>query len=209
MDKRKRTIRKLMPVSLYDNTNLEPCDQYRAEYEKEMEGQYLLAGWEAVGDVWHKFYIFSASKDGTQKPELSAEIRNAGESSLKKTGHGSLLTCAVDVVLVAFWCYTILGRFGFWYTMTQATPFLLCVLMAFMLGINILWRMSDYIQIRRYLKGRKAGNGEKYAGRWRAKSIRFAIIFLCFCLVLIWDGERNSWHKELNALSTDLPVPPM
>ncbi len=39
---------------------LEPCDQYRDEYEKELTGQYRLAGWEAAGDVWRKFIIFAA-----------------------------------------------------------------------------------------------------------------------------------------------------
>ncbi len=65
-------------------------------------------------------------------PEISGEIRSAGESSLKKTGHGCLMTCAADAVLTALWCWMILGRFGFWYTTTMATPFLFCALMVFL-----------------------------------------------------------------------------
>ena len=241
MEKRKRTIRKLMPVSPYNSAGLElwfselasqglfvsktgyyfanfqrkeprslvyklePCDQYRDEHEKELTGQYRLAGWEAVGDVWRKYLIFSAVKDVAVSPEISGEIRSAGELSLKKTGHGCLLTCATDVVLMALWCWMILGRFGFWYTTTMATPFLLCALMVFMFGINIFWRMSDYIQIRKYLKGTQ----ESHAGRGRAKSICSAAAVICICLVFIWAGEQKSWHKELSEVYTSLPVPPI
>lgn len=241
MEKRKRTIRKLMPVSPYNSAGLElwfselasqglfvsktgyyfanfqrkeprslvyklePCDQYRDEHEKELTGQYRLAGWEAVGDVWRKYLIFSAVKDVAVSPEISGEIRSAGELSLKKTGHGCLLTCAMDVVLMALWCWMILGRFGFWYTATMATPFLLCALMVFMFGINIFWRMSDYIQIRKYLKGTQ----ESHAGRGRARSICSAAAVICICLVFIWAGEQKSWHKELSEVYTSLPVPPI
>lgn len=241
MEKRKRTIRKLMPVSPYNSAGLElwfselasqglfvsktgyyfanfqrkeprslvyklePCDQYRDEHEKELTGRYRLAGWEAVGDVWRKYLIFSAVKDVAVSPEISGEIRSAGELSLKKTGHGCLLTCAADVVLMALWCWMILGRFGFWYTTTMATPFLLCALMVFMFGINIFWRMSDYIQIRRYLKGTQ----ERYAGRGRARSICSAAAVICLCLVFIWVGEQKSWQKELIEAHTSLPVPPI
>lgn len=241
MEKRKRTIRKLMPVSPYNSAGLEfwfselasqglfvsktgyyfanfqrkeprslvyklePCDQYRDEHEKELTGQYRLAGWEAVGDVWRKYLIFSAVKDVAVSPEISGEIRSAGELSLKKTGHGCLLTCAADVVLMALWCWMILGRFGFWYTTTMATPFLLCALMVFMFGINIFWRMSDYIQIRKYLKGTQ----ESHAGRGRARSICSAVAVTCICLVFIWAGEQKSWHKELSEVYTSLPVPPI
>lgn len=241
MEKRKRTIRKLMPVSPYNSAGLElwfselasqglfvsktgyyfanfqrkeprslvyklePCDQYRDEHEKELTGQYRLAGWEAVGDVWRKYLIFSAVKDVAVSPEISGEIRSAGELSLKKTGHGCLLTCAMDVVLMALWCWMILGRFGFWYTTTMATPFLLCALMVFMFGINIFWRMSDYIQIRRYLKGTQ----ESHAGRGRARSICSAAAVICICLVFIWVGEQKSWQKELSEAYTSLPVPPI
>lgn len=241
MEKRKRTIRKLMPVSPYNSAGLklwfselasqglfvsktgyyfanfqrkeprslvyklEPCDQYRDEHEKELTGQYRLAGWEAVGDVWRKYLIFSAVKDVAVSPEISGEIRSAGELSLKKTGHGCLLTCAADVVLMALWCWMILGRFGFWYTTTMTTPFLLCALMVFMFGINIFWRMSDYIQIRRYLKGTQ----ESHAGRGRARSICSAAAVICICLVFIWVGEQKSWHKELSEAHTSLPVPPI
>lgn len=241
MEKRKRTIRKLMPVSPYNSAGLElwfselasqglfvsktgyyfanfqrkeprslvyklePCDQYRDEHEKELTGQYRLAGWEAVGDVWRKYLIFSAVKDVAVSPEISGEIRSAGELSLKKTGHGCLLTCATDVVLMALWCWMILGRFGFWYTTTMATPFLLCALMVFMFGINIFWRMSDYIQIRKYLKGTQ----ESHAGRGRARSICSAAAVICICLVFIWVGEQKSWQKELSEAYTSLPVPPI
>lgn len=241
MEKRKRTIRKLMPVSPYNSAGLElwfselasqglfvsktgyyfanfqrkeprslvyklePCDQYRDEHEKELTGQYRLAGWEAVGDVWRKYLIFSAVKDVAVSPEISGEIRSAGELSLKKTGHGCLLTCAMDVVLMALWCWMILGRFGFWYTATMATPFLLCALMVFMFGINIFWRMSDYIQIRKYLKGTQ----ESHAGRGRARSICSAAAVICICLVFIWVGEQKSWQKELSEAYTSLPVPPI
>lgn len=241
MEKRKRTIRKLMPVSPYNSAGLklwfselasqglfvsktgyyfanfqrkeprslvyklEPCDQYRDEHEKELMGLYRLAGWEAVGDVWRKYLIFSAVKDVAVSPEISGEIRSAGELSLKKTGHGCLLTCAADVVLMALWCWMILGRFGFWYTTTMATPFLLCALMVFMFGINIFWKMSDYIQIRRYLKGTQ----ESHAGRGRARSICSAAAVICICLVFIWVGEQKSWHKELSEAHTSLPVPPI
>lgn len=241
MEKRKRTIRKLMPVSPYNSAGLElwfselasqglfvsktgyyfanfqrkeprslvyklePCDQYRDEHEKELTGQYRLAGWEAVGDVWRKYLIFSAVKDVAVSPEISGEIRSAGELSLKKTGHGCLLTCAMDVVLMALWCWMILGRFGFWYTTTMATPFLLCALMVFMFGINIFWRMSDYIQIRKYLKGTQ----ESHAGRGRARSICSAAAVICICLVFIWVGEQKSWQKELSEAYTSLPVPPI
>lgn len=184
---------------------LEPCDQYRDEHEKELTGQYRLAGWEAVGDVWRKYLIFSAVKDVAVSPEISGEIRSAGELSLKKTGHGCLLTCAMDVVLMALWCWMILGRFGFWYTTTMATPFLLCALMVFMFGINIFWRMSDYIQIRKYLKGTQ----ESHAGRGRARSICSAAAVICICLVFIWVGEQKSWQKELSEAYTSLPVPPI
>ena len=54
---------------------LEPCDQYRDEYEKELTGQYRLAGWEVAGDVWRKFLIFSAVRDGAVSPEISGDIR--------------------------------------------------------------------------------------------------------------------------------------
>lgn len=241
MEKRKRTIRKLMPVSPYNSAGLElwfselasqglfvsktgyyfanfqrkeprslvyklePCDQYRDEHEKELTGQYRLAGWEAVGDVWRKYLIFSAVKDVAVSPEISGEIRSAGELSLKKTGHGCLLTCATDVVLMALWCWMILGRFGFWYTTTMATPFLLCALMVFMFGINIFWRMSDYIQIRKYLKGTQ----ESHAGRGRARSICSAAAVICIGLVFIWVGEQKSWQKELSEAYTSLPVPPI
>lgn len=241
MEKRKRTIRKLMPVSPYNSAGLElwfselasqglfvsktgyyfanfqrkeprslvyklePCDQYRDEHEKELTGQYRLAGWEAVGDVWRKYLIFSAVKDVAVSPEISGEIRSAGELSLKKTGHGCLLTCAMDAVLMALWCWMILGRFGFWYTTTMATPFLLCALMVFMFGINIFWRMSDYIQIRKYLKGTQ----ESHAGRGRARSICSAAAVICICLVFIWVGEQKSWQKELSEAYTSLPVPPI
>ncbi|WP_270812546.1 DUF2812 domain-containing protein [Hungatella effluvii] len=241
MEKRKRTIRKLMPVSPYNSAGLElwfselasqglfvsktgyyfanfqrkeprslvyklePCDQYRDEHEKELTGQYRLAGWEAVGDVWRKYLIFSAVKDVAVSPEISGEIRSAGELSLKKTGHGCLLTCAMDAVLMALWCWMILGRFGFWYTTTMATPFLLCALMVFMFGINIFWRMSDYIQIRKYLKVTQ----ESHAGRGRARSICSAAAVICICLVFIWVGEQKSWQKELSEAYTSLPVPPI
>lgn len=251
MEKRKRTIRKLMPVSPYDSTGLEawfselagqglfvrktgyyfanfqrkepgslvyklePCDQYRDEQEKELTGQYRLAGWEAAGDVWRKFLIFSAVREMAVSPEISVEIRSAGEASLKKTGYGCLLTCAADGVLTALWCWMILGRFGFWYTATMATPFLLCALMVFLFGINIFWRMSDYIQIRRYLKGTKCGvhlperNCQTRPGRGRARSICSAAAVTCICLVFIWAGEQKSWHKELSEVHTSLPVPPI
>ena len=78
---------------------LEPCDQYRDEYEKELTEQYRLAGWEAAGDVWRKFIIFAAVREMAVSPEISGEIRSAGDSSLKKTGHGCLMTCAADGVL--------------------------------------------------------------------------------------------------------------
>ncbi|PXX51329.1 uncharacterized protein DUF2812 [Hungatella effluvii] len=194
---------------------LEPCDQYRDEHEKELTGQYRLAGWEAVGDVWRKYLIFSTVKDVAVSPEISGEIRSAGELSLKKTGHGCLLTCAMDVVLMALWCWMILGRFGFWYTTTMATPFLLCALMVFMFGINIFWRMSDYIQIRKYLKGTKCDvhlperNCQTRPGIGRARSICSAVAVTCICLVFIWAGEQKSWQKELSEAYTSLPVPPI
>lgn len=243
MEKRKRIIRKLLPVSPFDSAGLEawfsdmagqglfvirtgyyfanfqrqeprnlvyklePCDQYRDE--NEIAEQYRLAGWEAAGDVWRKFFIFSAGRDVMIRPELSEKIRNEGEISLKKTGNGWLLTCAANVVLTALWCWIILGRFGFWYTATMATPFLLCALMVFMLGINIFWRLSDYTQIRTYLKGRQKEKAGQYVNRGRSRSVCFAVVFTSFCLVLIMAGERRSWHKELNVLDTELPVPPI
>ena len=75
--------------------------------------------------------------------------------------------------------------------------------------------MSDYIQIRGYLKGTKCNvhlpehNDQTRPGRGRARSICSAVAVICICLVFMWAGEQKSWHKELSAVHTSLPVPPI
>lgn len=245
MEKKRRKVRKLLPVSPFDSQGLEswfsemagqglfvikagyylaafrqmeaadmeyrlePCDLNSDEYEKEITSLYRLGGWEAVGNVWRKFLIFSSERTGAIPPEVPENLRKSGAASLKRMGHGCILNAFLDCLLVGVWFYLIIGRYGFWYAVTRMTPLFLMLLMVFMFGMGTYWQLSDYIQIRSCTKrGQGERRGRNY-GRGRKRSLCLAVTVVFLGLAFLWTQEQRSWHIELGAVDTALPVPPV
>lgn len=188
--------------------SLEPFDLYDKENQWEMEKRYRLAGWEVAGQVYGKFTIFSAENGRAERVEPEEAIRKSGKNSLRKSGWTSLISAALDGVLTVIWCNMIFGKYGFWYAATLVTPFILCILLVFGLVVNIFWRIGDCVSIRRYLKGGEGARRERSGlGKGRRTALLFAIAVTVLGLLVMINGELNSWHQELGELKKSLPVP--
>lgn len=245
MEKKSKTVRKLLPVSPFDSEGLEswfsemagqglfvikagyyfasfrqmeavdmeyrlePWGLYRDAYENEITSLYRLAGWEAVGNVWRKFLIFSAERKGAIPPEVPEHLRKAGTASLKRTGRDCIFNAILDCLLVGVWFYAIVGRYGFWYAVTRMTPLFFMLLMVFMFGMGTYWQLSDYVQIRSYTKrGPGERRGRKYR-KGRKRSLCLTVTVVLLGLAFLWTQELRSWHIELGEVDTALPVPPV
>lgn len=193
--------------------SLEPFDPCEEENQKEKTEYYRQAGWEAAGEIFGKFTIFTTEKGRAERPKLPEELRRAGEKSLKKTGGVFLMSALLDIVVAAVWCYVVFGKYGFWYTATLGTPFLLCLLIIFSCCVIFSWRIGDYLYIRKYLKRKEWENGtsenSKGQRRSRKAAFPFAAAVVCLGLFLILDGEMKSWHQEIGELTEKIPVPPL